>query len=69
MAALPESVAGGQELRVTCSAGIAELPSDGADVAVLLARADRRLLAAKRAGRDRLYSDDSELATDLWVSG
>jgi len=35
----------------------------------LLARADARLLAAKRAGRDRLYLDDNELASDLWVSG
>jgi two-component system cell cycle response regulator len=50
----------GEELKITCSAGIAELPLDGLDAGTLLARADRRLLAAKRAGRDRLYSDDEE---------
>jgi diguanylate cyclase (GGDEF)-like protein len=61
VAALPLRVTGGQDLRVTCSAGIAELPSDGVDAAILLARADRRLLAAKRAGRDRMYAEDLEL--------
>jgi diguanylate cyclase (GGDEF)-like protein len=45
-------------LCVTCSIGIAELPSDGVDATVLLARADARLLAAKRAGRDRLLASD-----------
>jgi diguanylate cyclase (GGDEF)-like protein len=46
--------------RFTCSAGIAQLPADGLDAGTLLARADQRLLAAKRAGRDRSHADDSE---------
>ncbi len=50
----------GEELTITCSAGIAELPLDGLDAGTLLARADQRLLAAKRAGRDRLHADDRE---------
>jgi len=62
IAAFPMLTAEGQELTITCSAGIAELPIDGLDAGTLLARADRRLLAAKRAGRNRMYSDDSELA-------
>jgi two-component system cell cycle response regulator len=47
-----------ERLTVTCSIGIAELPGDGMDATVLLARADARLLAAKRAGRDRLQAND-----------
>ena len=62
IAAFPMLTAQGEELTITCSAGIAELPLDGLDAGTLLARADRRLLAAKRAGRDRVYADDSELA-------
>jgi two-component system, cell cycle response regulator len=62
IAAFPMLTAEGEELTITCSAGIAELPIDGLDAGTLLARADRRLLAAKRAGRNRMYSDDSELA-------
>jgi diguanylate cyclase (GGDEF)-like protein len=61
VAALPLRLAGGQNLRVTCSAGIAELPTDGSDDALLLALADRRLLAAKRAGRDRVHAEDLAL--------
>jgi diguanylate cyclase (GGDEF)-like protein len=61
IAAFPILTADGEELTITCSAGIAELPIDGLDAGTLLARADRRLMAAKRAGRDRLYSDDDEL--------
>ncbi len=49
----------GRELQVTCSAGVAELPSDGLDAATLLARADRRLLEAKRAGRNRVHAHDA----------
>jgi two-component system, cell cycle response regulator len=60
IAAFPMLTPEGEELRITCSAGIAELPLDGLDAGTLLARADRRLLAAKRAGRDRLHSDDEE---------
>jgi GGDEF domain-containing protein len=60
IAAFPMLTADGQELTITCSAGIAELPIDGLDAGTLLARADARLLAAKRAGRDRLYSEDEE---------
>jgi diguanylate cyclase (GGDEF)-like protein len=39
---------------ITCSAGIAVAPLDGSDAAALIAIADARLLAAKKAGRDRL---------------
>lgn len=60
IAAFPMLTPEGQELTITCSAGIAELPLDGLDAGTLLARADRRLLAAKRAGRDRLYADDRD---------
>ncbi len=60
IAAFPMLTPEGEELTITCSAGIAELPLDGLDAGTLLARADRRLLAAKRAGRDRLHSDDEE---------
>ncbi len=38
----------------TFSAGIAELPHDGADITALLAAADLRLYEAKRSGRDRI---------------
>ncbi|MGH8175448.1 MAG: GGDEF domain-containing protein [Steroidobacter sp.] len=58
VAALPLRMADGQQLTVTCSAGIAELPTDGVDPATLLAKADKRLLEAKRAGRDRVHAID-----------
>jgi len=45
--------AGGAFLAVTLSAGLAAL-AQGEDGAALLARADERLYAAKRAGRDRV---------------
>lgn len=64
IAAFPMLTAEGEELTITCSAGIAELPMDGLDAGTLLARADRRLLAAKRAGRDRVYADDENLIAD-----
>jgi PleD family two-component response regulator len=38
---------------------------DGLDAGTLLARADRRLLAAKRAGRDRVYADDESVGQAL----
>lgn len=66
IAALPLRVTDGREMRVTCSAGIAELPSDGTDPAALLACADKRLLRAKRAGRDRTHSTDEwEIEADV----
>ena len=39
---------------ITCSAGVAVAPLDGADATTLIGIADARLLAAKQAGRDRL---------------
>jgi len=39
---------------ITCSAGVAVAPLDGTDAVSLLSIADVRLLAAKKAGRDRL---------------
>jgi len=39
---------------ITCSAGVAVAPLDRIDAKSLLGIADVRLLAAKRAGRDRL---------------
>lgn len=39
---------------ITCSAGVAVAPLDGAVAEPLIAIADARLLAAKQAGRDRL---------------
>jgi diguanylate cyclase (GGDEF)-like protein len=58
IAAFPMLTPQGEELTITCSAGIAELPIDGLDAGTLLERADHRLLVAKRAGRDRLQADD-----------
>jgi len=43
---------------VTFSAGLVGLESDGEDLDSLLIRADRRLYAAKRGGRDRCIADD-----------
>ena len=39
---------------ITCSAGVAVAPLDGSDAVSLISIADMRLLAAKKAGRDRL---------------
>ena len=39
---------------ITCSAGVAVAPLDGIDAESLIAIADARLLAAKKAGRDQL---------------
>jgi len=47
------------EIHVTFSAGIAQAPTDGADPTAVLARADMRLLAAKRAGRNRVHVSES----------
>jgi two-component system cell cycle response regulator len=58
VAGVPLRVTDGREVTVTCSAGIAELRVDGDDAVVLAARADARLLAAKCAGRNRVYAAD-----------
>jgi two-component system, cell cycle response regulator len=42
--------------RITISAGLASWPSDGTEVAELIARADERLYAAKEAGRNRVVA-------------
>jgi diguanylate cyclase (GGDEF)-like protein len=59
VAGSPLDLGDGHRLTVTCSAGVAEMPADGLEPEVLLASADRRLLAAKRAGRDRMYAIDA----------
>jgi diguanylate cyclase (GGDEF)-like protein/PAS domain S-box-containing protein len=43
--------AGGVEVRVSCSIGLALYPGDGADCDALVRRADASMYAAKRAGR------------------
>lgn len=50
----------GEELHISCSAGVAGTPSEFGieDSKVLIDIADRRLLAAKRAGRARVYGAD-----------
>jgi diguanylate cyclase (GGDEF)-like protein len=50
------SLPGGAALRVTCSAGVAEVGADDAAPEQLLQRADRALYQAKRDGRDRVVS-------------
>lgn len=52
--ALP--LAPGPMTQLTISAGVASSPRDGVDVTALVRAADERLLAAKRAGRNRLVS-------------
>jgi len=44
----------GSELRVSFSAGVAQYPDDGADLAALYRAADQALYQAKRAGRNRV---------------
>ncbi len=48
---------GDHAARITLSGGIAEFPADAASPAALIAAADRRLLAAKAAGRDRMVGE------------
>lgn len=48
--------AGPEGLRMTVSGGVALYPDDGSHWDPLFAAADRRLYAAKRAGRDRIES-------------
>jgi diguanylate cyclase (GGDEF)-like protein len=62
VAAVPLRVTDTEELTVTCSAGIAELRVDGKNPVELIARADSRLLAAKRAGRNRVHATEVECA-------
>jgi diguanylate cyclase (GGDEF)-like protein len=55
----------GGDVSVTFSAGIAEFPEDGDDVATLTQAADVALYAAKSAGRDRVFSvGQQELMSD-----
>ncbi len=49
----------GEKFSVTFSAGISVFPDDGHDFRELLQRADKRLYAAKAAGRNRVVSQDS----------
>ena len=53
------------EITVTFSAGIAQSPIDGMSPTALLARADMRLLAAKRAGRDRVHATEAISTSEL----
>ena len=48
---------------VTCSAGIAAMPADGSSASILVAAADRRLLDAKRQGRNRVVSESPQGTT------
>ena len=59
VAAEPLRVADTKTITVTCSAGIAEFRTDGMKPVVLIERADSRMFAAKRAGRDRAYSSEA----------
>ena len=43
---------------LTFSGGLASWPQDGADTRSLLSSADRRLQAAKHAGRNRVLARD-----------
>lgn len=45
---------GGEEIRITFSAGVAQYPEDGMAVESLYRAADQALYRAKRAGRDRI---------------
>ncbi|MGY2130137.1 histidine kinase N-terminal 7TM domain-containing diguanylate cyclase [Blastococcus sp. SYSU DS0617] len=47
---------GGEQIRVTISAGVAVGPDDGASAAALLEAADQALYSAKAAGRDRVVA-------------
>ena len=44
--------------RVTLSIGLSTFPEDGADRPTLIARADMRMYAAKKAGRNRVFDRD-----------
>jgi diguanylate cyclase (GGDEF)-like protein len=49
----------GRPLRLSCSIGVAVGPRDGATPEELLRRADRAMLEAKAAGRDRVFELDA----------
>jgi diguanylate cyclase (GGDEF)-like protein len=49
----------GETFSATFSGGIASFPEDGEQLDELMRRADARLYAAKRSGRDRIVQEDS----------
>jgi GGDEF domain-containing protein len=49
---------GNDSFTLTYSGGLASWPQDGSDTAALLGTADRRLQAAKHAGRNRVLARD-----------
>jgi diguanylate cyclase (GGDEF)-like protein len=49
---------------ITLSAGVAVMPDDAAESGALLQHADRRLYAAKGAGRNRVMSSDIGLPAE-----
>jgi len=53
-----ESERSAEPIRMTFSAGIAGYPNEGGDLSHLLRRADHRLQAAKREGRNRVVARD-----------
>src|SRR5262249_35368210 len=57
-ASVPFRILGAPPFRVTFSAGLARHPGDGGTVQTLLERADRRLYAAKQAGRARVVGTE-----------
>jgi diguanylate cyclase (GGDEF)-like protein len=57
LASVPiELPAGGKQVHITISAGIASFPEDGADAADLFAVADERMFQAKGEGRNRVVA-------------
>ena len=54
--------AGDRDPRLSASVGVASLPEDGLDAATLVELADRRLYAAKAAGRNRTIAEDHPAA-------
>ena len=50
--------AGGEALRITASGGVALYPDEGADWDTLFSAADRRLYAAKGAGRNVIIAGE-----------
>jgi diguanylate cyclase (GGDEF)-like protein len=52
----PMEAPGGLSLRVTASAGVAEIPSTASSAAELFASADKALYGAKSAGRNRVVA-------------